>query len=293
MAKQMRDKTTTMAQVLEQIKDGDSLYFSGYTMSRKPMAFVRAIANSLLKDLTLVAWSGGPDLDLLLGMGKARRIVYSSVGFDQMGLAPNFRRLRQQGAIEAIEHSEYLMILALEAAAKRLPFLPTHAGLGTDLLQVNPSYKVFDCPLTGQKLLAVPPLPIDVALIHVNYADRSGYGQILGDTFIDALAAKAAKKVFLSAEKILSPEEIRRRHHLTSILRIFVDGVVEAPYGAHPTSCNPHYSLDLAHMGEYVAATKDEAAFQGYLEKYVLGAATPEQYLKQVGDLDAITIAPA
>ncbi len=293
MAKQMTDKTTTMAQVMEQIKDGDTIYFSGYTMMRKPMAFVRAIANSPLKDLTLAAWSAGPDFDLLLGMGKAKKIIYSSVGFDQVGLAPNFRRLRQQGAIEAIEHSEYLMILALDAAVKRLPFLPTHAGLGTDLLKINPTYKVFDCPITGQKLVAVPPLHIDVALIHVNYADTSGYGQIVGDTFVDALAVKAAKKVFISAEKIVSTEDVRRKHHLTNILRIFVNGVVEAPYGAHPTSCNPHYSLDLAHMGEYAAAAKDEEGFQKYLEKYVLGAASPEQYLKRVGNLDKITITSA
>ena len=226
-------------------------------------------------------------------MGKAKKIVYSSVGFDQVGLAPNFRRLRQQGAIEAIEHSEYLMILALDAAVKRLPFLPTHAGLGTDLLKINPTYKVFDCPITGQKLVAVPPLNIDVALIHVNYADTSGYGQIVGDTFVDALAVKAAKKVFISAEKIVSTEDVRRKHHLTNILRLFVNGVVEAPYGAHPTSCNPHYPLDLAHMGEYAAATKDEEGFQKYLEKYVLGAASPEQYLKRVGNLDKITITPA
>src|SRR3972149_18386 len=100
------------------------------------------------------------------------------------------------------------MIMAgLEATIRAIPFFPVRSGLGSDLLKVNPTYRVFEAPFTGEKLVAVPALKPDVALIHVNYADQSGYGQILGDHFLDPLCAKAADKVFISAERIVSTRE--------------------------------------------------------------------------------------
>src|SRR5699024_6692678 len=127
----------------------------------------------------------------------------------------------------------------LDATIKNVPFLPTHTGLATDVLKVNPSFKKFQDPYGGEDLVAIPALEPDVALIHVNYADKEGNGVILGDSHVDALCAKAAKKTFMSCEHVISPKELQSFGRSVSVFRIHTDGVIEAPWGAHPTGCAP------------------------------------------------------
>ena len=288
----MSDKVITIDDVVSQIKDGDRIAIGGFGMIRKPMAFIRAIARSNLKDLTIICVGGGIDVDILIALNKVKAIWYAYVSFEEAGLAPFFRKARQEGKIEAFEGTEYTIIAGLKAAATRLPFIPTRSCLGSDILGINPFYKTFNSPFNGEKLVAIPPLEADVALIHLNYADSQGFGQIMGNIFGDDLMPLAAKKTFISAEKIVSYEDIKRKHYRTKILKIFVTGVVEVPFGAHPTSCYPNYTIDLFHMDGYVKASKDEVSFKSYLDKYVY-IKDHNEYLKMVGDLKNITVKSA
>lgn len=280
-----RDKRMSPEEMAAQIKSGSTIMLGGFGSVRKPMAIVRALAASDVEDLTVISVAGGLETDLLIATGKAKRVVYSYVGLDQGGLAPHFRRGRQAGTLEAYEGSEYTMIAGLEAAAKRLPFLPVRSGLGSDLLRVNPTYKIIESPFKGEKLVAVPPLEADYALLHVNYADIHGWGHIVGDGYVDALYAKAAKKVFVSAEKIVPTEQLNKLPGRTEILRILVTGVCEIPYGAHPTSCYPNYSIDLAALGQYQFAAKKEETMAAYLNEYV--KIDHQTYLKNTETLRA------
>ena len=150
----------------------------GWASRRKPMSLVRAIVRSPLKDLTIVSY-GGPDIGLLCAAGKVRKAVYGFVSLDSIPLEPHFRIARQTGAVEAMELDEGMMLLGLQAAAWRVPFLPTRAGLGSDLLRVMPEIKTVRSPYPGpdggegEELVAMPALELDVALIHMNRADQA------------------------------------------------------------------------------------------------------------------------
>lgn len=265
----MIDKRMTMPQIVSEIKSGDTVVMGGAGVNRKPMALVRAIAQSDIRDLTVVAFIGGPDVDLLIGAGKVKRLLYACVYIEGVGLAPNFRRARESAAIEVSEWSEYTVLAGLEAAAKRLPFFPVRSGLGSDIARVNPAFRPFQAPFTGETLIAVPAIRPDVALIHVNTADSSGYGLIEGELYIDPLIARAAKKTFLSAERVMPADELRARPRDRQILRIWVQGVTAAPMGAYFTSCYPDYRADFNYARQYMAASASPEAFKAFLDQWV------------------------
>jgi acyl CoA:acetate/3-ketoacid CoA transferase alpha subunit len=276
------NKVVRTDDVIAEIPNGATVAIGGSSLSRKPMALVRALARSDRKNLRLVVNVGGPEVDLLIGAGKVAEVIYAFVGFEVMGLAPHFRRARQDGSVRFQEWTEFTVMAGLDAAIKRVPFLPTHTGLGTDLLRVNPAFRTIQDPFEGQTLLAVPALRPDVALLHVNLADPQGNGVILGDGHMDALCAKAAKKTFLSAEQILIPERLQTYGHDVRVLRTLVTGVVEAPWGAHCTGCAPEYRADLTHVQEYLTAARDGSAWHDYLERYVY--VSDEEYLRALGN---------
>jgi len=275
------NKVVSSDDVVAEIRDGATVAIGGSSLSRKPMALVRALARSDRKNLRLIVNVGGPEVDLLIGTGKIAEAIYAFVGFEVMGLAPHFRRARQEGSIRFQEWTEFTVMAGLDAAIKRVPFLPTHTGLGTDLLRVNSAFRTIQDPFEGQTLLAVPALRPDVALIHVNLADPQGNGVILGDGHMDVLCAKAARKTFLSAEQILLPERLQTYGRDVRILRTLVSGVVEAPWGAHFTGCAPDYRADLTHVQEYLAAARDRTTWHDYLERYVY--ASDQDYLRTLG----------
>lgn len=283
----MIDKRMSLDAFVREIPDGATIAIGGSSMSRKPMALVRAIARAPVRDLTLIVDVGGPEVDLLIGCGKVKKLIYAYVGFEAMGLAPHFRRAREEGSLEFEEWTEYTVMAGLDARTKGVPFLPTHAGLATDVLKVNPSFRRFPDPFGGGELVAVPALRPDIALLHVNLADRQGNGVILGDGHVDTLCAKAADRTFLSAEKIVRHEELRRFGRDIQILRYMVDGVVEAPFGAHMTGCAPYYRADFLHMQEYQEAARDPATWQAYLERYV--SAGEGTYLERLGGVEELT----
>lgn len=263
------DKRISLDDVVSQIKDGDTVAVGGSSLSRKPMALIRALARSGRKNLRLVVDVGGPDVDLLIGTGTVAEVLYAFVGFEVLGLAPHFRRARQSGSVLFDEWTEYTIMAGLDATIKRVPFLPTHTGLATDVLNVNRSFKRFQDPFHGEELVAIPALNPDVALIHVNYADVLGNGVILGDGHVDVLCAKAAKLTFMSCERIISPDELQRYGRDVQILRVHTSGVIEVPWGAHPTGCAPDYRADLRHLQDYLTFCGKEDDWQNYQDQFV------------------------
>ncbi len=275
------NKVMSGEEVIAEIPNGATVAIGGSSLSRKPMGLVRALARSDRRDLRLIVNVGGPEVDLLIGTGKVAEVIYAFVGFEVMGLAPHFRAARQGGTVKFQEWTEFTVMAGLDATIKRVPFLPTHAALGTDVLRVNPAFRTFKDPFEGQTLVAVPALKPDVALLHVNLADPQGNGAILGDGHMDALCAKAARKTFLSAEQILLPERLQTYGRDVHIFRTVVAGVVEARWGAHLTGCAPDYRADLLHVQEYLRAARDGSAWSEYLEQYVY--VSDREYLRRLG----------
>jgi glutaconate CoA-transferase, subunit A len=260
----------TEDQVVAELRSGMTIGIGGWGSRRKPMSLVRALLRSDVTDLTIVSY-GGPDVGLLCAAGKVRKLVYGFVSLDSIPLEPHFQAARQSGAVEAVEWDEGMVQWGLYAAASRLPFLPTRAGLGSDVERVNPDLRRVRSPYGDEELLAVPALRLDAALVHLNRADARGNASFLGpDLYFDDLFCSAADRAYVSCERIVSTEELaeadlaRRR-----IARWMVHGVVEAPNGAHFTSCAPDYARDEAFQKEYVAAAKDAEKWAAFRQRYL------------------------
>jgi len=274
----------TAADVVRELRDGMTIGIGGWGSRRKPMALVREILRSPLKDLTIVSY-GGPDVGLLCATRKAKKVIYGFVSLDSIPLEPHFRAARQAATIEAVELDEGMFQWGLYAAALRLPFLPTRAGLGSDVLRVNPELKLVKSPYAdGEDLVAMPALTLDVALIHMNRADAAGNGQFLGpDPFFDDLFCMAAKRRFMSCEKIVPTADLLKEGclHSLKINRMMVDGVIETPRGAHFTECPPDYNRDEAFQKAYAESAATPEAWQAFKAKY-LDLASENEYQQAV-----------
>src|SRR6266853_2352254 len=166
----MKDKRIRAEDVVAELRSGMTVGIGGWGSRRKPMSLVRAILRSDLTDLTVVSY-GGPDVGLLLSGGRVRRVVCGFVSLDTIALEPHFRQARQRGAVELAELDEGMLHWGLLAAAHRLPFLPMRAGLGSDVLRVNPELRTVRSPYAdGEEFVAVPARPLDAALVHMNRA---------------------------------------------------------------------------------------------------------------------------
>jgi len=284
----------TPDQIAARLRPGMTIGVGGFGSRRKPMALVRAIARSPVSDLTVVSY-GGPDVGLLIAAGKVRRLVTGFVTLDSIPLEPHFRLARQRGAIELTELDEGMLHWGLLAAAHRLPFLPMRAGLGSDVMRINPHIRTVRSPYAdGEEFAAVPALRLDVALVHMNRADLRGNGQYLGpDPYFDDLYCRAADRAFMSCERIVPTTELMAGGPLQSLLinRSMVRGVSETPNGAHFTSCVPDYGRDEEFQAAYAAAAADPQRWQQFQADYLAG--DEAAYQQAVARFRAARPAPA
>ncbi|MFC5950445.1 CoA transferase subunit A [Pseudonocardia lutea] len=270
----MADKTATIDEAVALVPDGATVGIGGWGSRRKPMALVRALANSSVRDLTVVSY-GGPDVGLLLAAGKVRRLVTGFVTLDSIPLEPHFQRARAEGTVELTEWDEGMFQWGLLAASHRLPFLPMRAGLGSDVPRLDTSLRTVTSPYAdGEELTAVPALTLDVALVHQNRADARGNAQYLGpDPYFDDLFVLAATTSIVSTERIVPTDQLLKEGPLQSlrIPRLAVDAVVETPGGGHFTTAAPDYERDERFQKAYAAAAKDPEAWPAFHERHFAG----------------------
>ncbi|MFI7462698.1 CoA transferase subunit A [Nonomuraea sp. NPDC049646] len=253
-------KVMSVEEVAASVESGMTVGIGGWGSRRKPMALVGGLLRTSVRDLTVVSY-GGPDVGMLCAAGKVRRVVAPFVTLDSIPLEPHFRAARQAGAVEFTEYDEGMFMFGLLAAAHRLPFLPTRAGLGSGVLRVNPELRTVRSPYgDGEELVAVPALTMDVALVHLNRADARGNAQYLGpDPYFDDLYAKAAGRCYVSCERLVDTADLLKEGPVQSLLisRSMVTGVVESPGGAGFTSCEPDYGRDEERQRRYVEGGTD------------------------------------
>jgi glutaconate CoA-transferase, subunit A len=266
------DKRVTIDEVVGEIRDGMTVGIGGWGSRRKPMALVRALCRSSVRDLTVVSY-GGPDVGLLCRSGKVKHVVYAFVSLDSIALEPHFRNARQAGAVSTTEVDEGMFLLGLQATAWRVPFLPTRVGLGSDVMRMNPDLRTVRSPYAdGEELVAMPALTLDAALVHMHRGDRGGNGQYLNvDPYFDDLMCMAATRRFMSVEKLVDTDDFLREGPPQSlrINRLMTDGVVETPHGAHFTECVPDYPRDEAFQKAYAASAKSDEAWHDFRARYV------------------------
>jgi glutaconate CoA-transferase subunit A len=268
----MPDKRTTIEEIVGEISDGMTIGVGGWGSRRKPMSVVRAMLRSDVKDLTVVSY-GGPDVGLLCAADKVKKVVFAFVSLDSIALEPHFRNARQAGSVDTLELDEGMFLLGLQAAAWRVPFLPTRVGLGSDVVERQDEVRTVVSPYDdGETFVAMPALTLDVALVHQNRADKGGNAQFLGpDLYFDDLMCQAAAKAFVSCERIVETADFAKAgsHHTQRISRLWTDGVVETPNGAHFTSCTPDYERDEAFQKEYAGSAASPEAWAQWRAEWI------------------------
>jgi glutaconate CoA-transferase, subunit A len=282
------DKRCSLPELISQLKTGDCLAIGGGLSCREPMAALRELIRAGIHNLTVIGSAHGIDVDMLCGAGVVAVTGESYVGFEQdFGLALNFRRTCELGQVQARDNCCYTLVQQLRAAIMGLPFLPIRSVQGTSFMQLHSEFKTMICPFTGESLVLVPALVPDVALLHVQYADRHGNLCIEGAPVADILFAKAAKKTLVTTEKIIAHDELQQKG--ISIPYCYVTAVCELPFAAHPTSCYPFYAYDRAHTKRYHAASKSSATFQqDYLQPYVYDCVDHDAYLQAIGGAEKL-----
>lgn len=276
----MADKRLTPDEAVERLESGMTIGIGGWGARRKPMALIRALVRSNLSDLTIASF-GGPDVGMLCAAGKVSKVMFAFVSLDAIPLEPHFRAARQSGAVEGEEYDEGQFLLGLQAAAWNTPFLPTRVGLGTDVAEHNPLLATVTSPFPSvdgappEELIAVPAMHLDAALVHYNAADERGNAVFTGpDQYFDDLMLEAAAPGarFVSVERVVPTAELEGLagcEHRMRINRMMVDGVVEVPNGAHPTSCDPDYPVDEAAVAAYAATAKSPEAWARYRAEWI------------------------
>ena len=287
----LANKVMTAAQAVAQIKDGMTIGIGGWVPRRKPMALIRELLRSDVKDLTVVAY-GGADVGMLCAAGKVKKVVFAFVSLDSIPLEPYFRAARQSGSIAISEIDEGHMLLGLRAAAWGCPFIPTQVGIGTDLMKYNTDLKLIDSPFDDKQWVAMPALKLDVALVHADRADSRGVCQIKGpDVYMDEWFARAATKTFVSCDELVETSAFASEAEARLIYweRSITTGVVPTECGAHPTSCIPAYGVDMKHLLAYNASAKG-GGWQAYFDEFIAGGEA--DYLQKVGGVEAIRALP-
>ncbi|MGH3947568.1 MAG: CoA transferase subunit A [Pseudonocardiaceae bacterium] len=278
------DKLADLDRATETVTDGALVALGGGLAARLPMALVRELIRQGRRGLHVVGSAHGIDVDLLVAAGAIAVCEESYVGFEQdLGLAPAYRRAAEAGAIDIRESCCATMLAQLRAAEYGLPFMPVRGVKGSDIRRLHPEYGEVTCPLTGEILVAVPPLRPDVALIHAPLGDRRGNLHLDQPYVLDERFAAASRNVVATVERTASTEEVAAAG--ITIPGHLVTAVAEVSYGAHPTSCYPDYAYDRRHIAEYIrAATACDADLAYYLDRYVTGPPSEEAYRKVVGE---------
>src|SRR5947207_5890155 len=288
----LRDKVVSLEEATSFVRDGDSVGIGGSTMSRTPMGMVWALIRAGRKELTCSRSIVSSDGDLLLGSGICDHIVTS--WFSQgilWGVSKVMRHYVETGKAKFDEWSHMAMGMRFRAGAMGVPFLPIRSMLGSDVRKQRPEAKEIDCPFTGEKLLLVPALNPDVALIRVQRCDAYGNAQIDGLQFMDIDLAMAANKVILTTERIVSNDQIRRAPDQTKIPFLCVDAVVEVPFGSAPHECYGVYEPMMNHLETYVKQVNGDpvGGMKKYLDQHVYGLKNWNEFLSLIGIDEIVT----
>jgi len=264
------------------VHNGDYIATELYGTVRCPMSLARELVRQGIRDLR-IAGQGVLELDLWLAAGLIKKIDLTYIGLEIYGISNALRRAVESGQVETVvEWSNAALAWRFKAAALGVPFIPVRSMLGSDTFRDSAAVAV-ECPFSGQTVCLLPALIVDVALIHVHRADCYGNAQIDGITGFAAELARAAKRLIISTEKIVPTDDIRRYPDRTIIPYYLVDAVVHAPFGSHPGEMAYDYGRDEPAIQEWVEASRTAEGAQRYLDRYVYGVRSHEEYLDLIG----------
>jgi glutaconate CoA-transferase subunit A len=276
-----------LTEALDVVEPGCFLGIGGGGHETRPVASVHELIRRGTGGLRLVGGpSAGYDIDLLIGCGLVAETFIPAVTMGELGMAPMFRAAGESGEVKLHLLDVLTLVAGYQASALGLPFFPVDAWRGTQVVEHNPFVTALPDPFAGT--FAVRPLVPDVALLHGAEGDEFGNVRSYAPMrSMDQYLAAASRKVIVTVDRLVSNDAIRREPELTTIPGIRVDAVCLVPFGAYPTACPPLYPADVDHLAFYRAAAEakrlgDTAAYQQYLDRYVLSVRSADDYVDRV-----------
>jgi len=280
------DKTRTLREAIKEfVHDGCSLTLGGFC-GRNSQAAAYEIVRQNRRNLTVIDDSPTDQLDILIGAGCIRRVEIAWHGVSLFSLARNFRRAVEEKIpqpIEVEDYSNYAAGLRFMAKAMNVPFLPTRSLLGSDIPKHNERIKIIRDPYEGEPVALVPAASPDVAIIHVQRADKQGNAQIWGHLANDENKARAAKHTVVTCEEIVKEKDILKIPNMTALPSYCVDAVVKVPYGSHPWSCYGYYYHDIIFQRDYAKNNETRLSFLKWLDEWILSCEDQNEYCRKVG----------
>jgi glutaconate CoA-transferase subunit A len=286
-SRKMKNKTMSLKEAVETyIQNGDYLVIGGFGSNRTPIAACHEIVRQRKKNLSFAGHTSTHDFEVLCSGEVFNKLDAAYVvGLEARGLSPCARRYLQSGKVEITEWTNYTLAARLKAAAMGVPFVPGRSMMGTDTFRYSAG-KIVECPFTGHKLVLLPALYPDVAVIHVHEADKFGNCRFKGISVSDIDLANAAKRLIITAERLITNKEIRRDPSATRIPFYLVDAVCEVPYGAYPGTMPYEYFSDEAHLKEWLTVEKDPEKFAEFLNRNIYDCVDHFQYIERNGGLN-------
>ncbi len=265
------------------VKNGDLIGFGGLSFWRKPISACREIIRQKKKNLSACTFVGGFEIDILIAGGCISEIRSCFVGMEMFGMAPYYRNAVESGSIRISEESEATIALGLRASYLKVPFMPLKGIIGTDMPKVRNDIKQIEDPLGSRtQVMVVPKIDLDVAILHVPYADEYGNGNIAGAVWMDSDMAKTAKRTIITCERLVETEDIRYLPGKAQLPMQTTTAVVKIPFGAHPSSVYPLYTFDALHIQSYLKMN-----FEDYTRKFI-NVKTNAEYLENAGGAQMI-----
>lgn len=286
-SRKLESKLMTVKEAVEKfVHDGEYLGIGGFGANRIPTAVCHEIVRQGRKEMGFAGHTATHDFQILCA-GKVFNKLDASyvVGLEARGLSPNARRYMQSGEVQVTEWSNYGLAARLRAAAMGVSFLPIRCTLGTDTYKYG-HVKTVKCPFTGDNYMLVPALYPDVAAIHVHEADIYGNARFRGISIADLDMARAAKRLIITTERIVSSDQIRSAPEKTLIPFFLVDAVCEVPYGSYPGNMPYEYFSDEEHIREWLTVEKDPEAFEKFIDENIYQCETHFDYLRLHGGME-------
>jgi glutaconate CoA-transferase subunit A len=290
------DKVMSVSQaVTALVHDGDYIAPGGFGTNRIATAVLHEVLRQKKRNLGFAGFTTTHAFQVMAAGNRRGERLLSRVdasyivGLEARGLSPQARRLMESGGVEVTEWSNYALAGRFKAAAMGVPFIPARSMLGTDTF-VHSAARLIDCPFTGRRLVALPALYPDAAFIHVHESDCYGNCRIRGITSGDADLARAAKRLIITTERLVSNREIRSAPNQTVIPSFCVDAVCEVPWGSYPGNMVGEYFSDEEHLAAWLEAEKSDETLEAFLQEHIYGVPGFEDYLQVCGGLGRMRV---
>jgi glutaconate CoA-transferase subunit A len=284
--KNSKDKQISLHDAVAKYLPSGSSYAFGGLGGRDPFAIAFEIIRQGIKDLTVITTSSMDISNIMIGAGCIRKVEGAYIWIGSVGSGLNYRRAVEKGIpvkLELEEYSNYASSLRFLAGSMNIPFMATRSMIGSDIPKYNDKIKIIDDPYTGSPVALVPAANPDAAFIHVQKADLTGNGQIWGILMNDLVIARAARKLVVTCEEIVSTREIRKLPNLTAIPSYCVDAVVEVPFCSHPMWTAGYYWCDLPFRRNFMLHNKTQESFEQWIKEWVIDTGSWQGYLDKLG----------